>query len=117
MLALAKSRYRCFVNAPKSLTLKPGVSTSAGTVTAIEGPAGLVTRKTLPTSVDVRWTSRRKAQLVLAVGSGLLSSEDAFLRYKLSQEEFLSWQESFRRSGMRGLHITKSKAGRPGSCG
>ncbi|MEZ5669637.1 MAG: DUF1153 domain-containing protein [Alphaproteobacteria bacterium] len=67
-----------------------------------------------PTSVDdlppphtKRWVIKRKAQVVAGVRSGLISLEDACSRYRLSVEEFLSWQRLIERHGMRGLRTTR----------
>jgi hypothetical protein len=50
---------------------------------------------------------KRKAQVVAGVRSGLISLEDACKRYRLSVEEFLSWQRLIERHGMRGLRTTR----------
>jgi hypothetical protein len=54
-----------------------------------------------------RWVVRRKAQVVAAVRGGLLSLDDACSRYKLSLEEFLSWESLIDRHGLSGLHATR----------
>jgi hypothetical protein len=41
------------------------------------------------------------------VRAGLISLEEACARYTLSVEEFLSWQRSIDRHGMRGLRTTR----------
>jgi hypothetical protein len=61
----------------------------------------------LPPPNTKRWVIRRKAEVVAAVRSGLLSLEEACNRYKLSVEEFLSWQRLIDRHGMRGLRATR----------
>jgi len=50
---------------------------------------------------------RRKAEVVAAVRSGILSLDEACARYTLSVEEFLSWQRSIDRHGLRGLRTTR----------
>jgi hypothetical protein len=50
---------------------------------------------------------RRKAEVVAGVRNGLISLEDACNRYKLSAEEFLSWQKLIEEHGMRGLRTTR----------
>jgi hypothetical protein len=45
--------------------------------------------------------------VVTAVRNGLISLEDACNRYKLSAEEFLSWQRLIDQHGMRGLRTTR----------
>ena len=61
----------------------------------------------LPPPGTRRWVIRRKAEVVAAVRGGLLSLEEACARYTLSVEEFLSWQRSIDRHGMRGLRTTR----------
>jgi hypothetical protein len=61
----------------------------------------------LPPANTERWVARRKAQVVAAVQAGLLSLDDALARYKLSLEEFTSWQRALYRHGLRGLQITQ----------
>jgi hypothetical protein len=45
--------------------------------------------------------------VVAGVRNGLISLEDACNRYKLSVEEFLSWQRLIDQHGMRGLRTTR----------
>jgi len=61
----------------------------------------------LPSQNTKRWVIRRKAQVVVAVRSGLLSLEEACDRYNLSVEEFLSWQRLIDRHGIGGLRATR----------
>jgi hypothetical protein len=48
-----------------------------------------------------------KAEVVAAVRGGLLSLEEACDRYKLTVDEFLSWQRSIDRHGLAGLRATR----------
>ena len=50
----------------------------------------------LPSANTKRWVMRRKADVVEAVGSGLITVEDACWRYALTMEEFHSWQNAMR---------------------
>lgn len=61
----------------------------------------------LPSPKTKRWVIRRKAQVVVAVRSGLISIDDACQRYNLSIEEFLSWQRLIDRHGIGGLRATR----------
>ena len=71
------------------------------------GPNGrCLTRADLP-SLQTRWVIRRKAEVVAAVRSGLLSWEEARDRYRLNLEELISWQQSVDRFGLDGLRATK----------
>jgi hypothetical protein len=56
----------------------------------------------LPPKVTKRWVILRKAEVV----AGLLSLEEACKRYKLTVDEFLSWQRSIDRHGLPGLRAT-----------
>lgn len=72
------------------------------------GPAGRpITMADLPPPGTKRWVMRRKAEVVAGVRAGLISLEDACERYKLSVEEFLSWQRLIEDYGMRGLRATR----------
>jgi hypothetical protein len=72
------------------------------------GPDGSpLTIADLPPRGTKRWVIRRKAQVVCAVRGGLLSLEEACKRYKLTVEEFLSWQASIDKHGMAGLRATR----------
>ncbi|WP_459851147.1 CtrA inhibitor SciP [Dongia sp. agr-C8] len=61
----------------------------------------------LPPPGIKRWVIRRKAEVVSAVRAGIISLEEACQRYTLSVEEFLSWQRSIDRHGLRGLRTTR----------
>jgi len=63
----------------------------------------------LPPPGTRRWVIRRKAEVVAAVRAGIISLEDACQRYSLSAEEFLSWQKSIEKHGLRGLRTTRIK--------
>src|SRR5688500_20201935 len=66
------------------------------------GPDGSpLTIADLPAPGTRRWVIRRKAEVVAAVRGGLLSLEEACTRYTLTVEEFLAWQYSIDRHGLR----------------
>ena len=74
----------------------------------VAAPPGAVrAARKLPTADTVRWTPRRKADVVAAVADGLLGLDEACLRYSISTEEFRSWQSAVGRSGTRGLRVTR----------
>ena len=54
-----------------------------------------------------RWVASRKAIVVAAVRGGLLSMNDACAGYRLTTEEFLSWQTQVDRNGLKGLRATR----------
>jgi transposase-like protein len=61
----------------------------------------------LPPSNTVRWTPQRKALVVEAVRSGVISLDEACRRYQLSEEEFLAWRAAIEAHGIAGVHITR----------
>ncbi len=61
----------------------------------------------LPSPNTKRWVARRKAQVVYAVQSGVISLTDACERYSLSVEEFLCWQRAIENNGVPGLRATR----------
>jgi hypothetical protein len=72
------------------------------------GPDGSpLTIADLPPVTTKRWVIRRKAEVVAAVRGGLLSLTDACARYRLTVDEFLSWQRSIERHGLPGLRATR----------
>ena len=74
----------------------------------VMGPDGSpLTIADLPPSDTKRWVIRRKAEVVAAVRGGLLSLDEACERYKLTVDEFLSWQRSIDQHGLPGLRATR----------
>jgi hypothetical protein len=72
------------------------------------GPDGSpLTIADLPPVSTKRWVIRRKAEVVAAVRGGLLSLSEACNRYRLTVDEFLSWQRSIDRHGLPGLRATR----------
>ncbi len=61
---------------------------------------------------DIRWVSRRKGELVLAVRGGLISLEEASRRFAISAEEFASWERALHRHGQEGLKATRHHSDR-----
>ena len=66
-----------------------------------------ITMADLPSPKTRRWVARRKATVVAAVRSGLITLDDACLRYTLSVEEYLSWERAIERHGLAGLRVTR----------
>jgi hypothetical protein len=69
--------------------------------------AGGSTPADLPSPNTKRWVIRRKAEVVAGVRNGVISLEEACRRYKLSIEEFLSWQRLIESHGLAGLRSTR----------
>jgi hypothetical protein len=68
----------------------------------------------LPSPTTKRWVIRRKAAVVNAVKSGMLTLEQACERYKLSTEEFFNWQTLVEQHGIPGLRVTRLQTYRAG---
>jgi hypothetical protein len=61
----------------------------------VVGPDGYpLTAADLPAQQPRRWLSRRKAQVVAAVASGLITREQVCDRYRLTPVELLTWESS-----------------------
>jgi len=65
-----------------------------------------LTRSDLPARNTRRWVARRKALVVMAVSSGLLSEAEALEMYGLSSEELHSWRIAMETHGARALRAT-----------
>ena len=66
----------------------------------IIGPSGkLLNIDALPSNNTVRWTARRKAEVVSAVRGGLLTPAEVCARYRLATEELDAWQSAVERGG------------------
>lgn len=61
----------------------------------------------LPSPKTRRWVMRRKEKVVSAVRKGLLTLQEACARYRLSEEEFHSWERLLDQHGIRGLRATR----------
>ena len=53
----------------------------------------------------MRWTSRRKAEVVVAIEKGLITPEEAKRRYELSDEELAAWVRDYAAYGQDGLGV------------
>ena len=61
----------------------------------------------LPSAGTKRWVMQRKAIVVAAVRGGLITLDEACSRYRLTVDEFLSWQHLIDRHGLAGLRSTR----------
>jgi transposase-like protein len=71
----------------------------------------------LPAPNTRRWIARRKAAVVAAVGRGEITIEEACRRYRLSIEEFRSWERGFVENGLAGLQVGYRQRRRSASTG
>jgi hypothetical protein len=69
----------------------------------------LMKLKDLPSTDTKRWVVRHKAAVVAAVKSGVITLDEVYRRYDISDEEFVTWQELIERHGIRGLRVTRLK--------
>ena len=60
----------------------------------------------LPPADTRRWVASRKAIVVKAVISGLITQAEALERYSLSEEEFTLWRDAVARHGDKALRVT-----------
>lgn len=79
------------VDGPRAVTLKDGTVLSLAD---------------LPPDDTRRWVASRKAVVIKAVESGLLSRTAALERYDLSEEEFELWQNAVKVHGVEALKVT-----------
>ena len=61
----------------------------------------------LPPPNTRRWVVRRKAAVLVAVSSGIITVEQACQVYQLTEEELLSWKHAFETHGLAGLRTTR----------
>ncbi len=74
---------------------------------SVKLPDGTVmTRADLPAAETRRWVASRKACVVRAVASGLLSRDDAKQTYSLSDDELHEWEAAVRDHGEVALKAT-----------
>jgi Protein of unknown function (DUF1153) len=75
----------------------------------VVGPVGsALTRASLPAFKGTRWVARRKAEIVIAVGSGIITLAEACQHYAISADEFVEWERAFAQKGVSGLHTLYS---------
>jgi uncharacterized protein DUF1153 len=85
------------------------------------GPVGIATGKDalltppkhamqmlgLPSANTKRWTSRRKAAVVIAISNGRILRKEACTLYQLSEEELLAWEDALKAHGYHGLRASR----------
>ncbi len=79
--------------------------TSKKKVLQVLGPDGRpMTLSDLPKAgYRGRWVPRRKEQVVTAVRGGLLTREEAMVKWGLSDKEWAEWEVNYKRFGRGGL--------------
>jgi hypothetical protein len=76
----------------------------------IRRDGSLLTLGDLPCPKTKRWVIRRKADVVDAVRGGLITVQDACLRYSLTLEEFLAWRNAIDHFGTEALSATRAQS-------
>lgn len=89
----------------RDLTLAHGVVQAGEAVSPSGKP---LTLADLPRPGTQRWVARRKADVVAAVRGGLITLQEACQRYRLSVDEFRSWERLLEAHGVAGLKITQT---------
>jgi transposase-like protein len=80
------------------------MGSNARPIGPVIGPEGdVLTAANLPPKDTKRWVPRRKAEIIAAVGGGLITLTDACSRYAISHEEFRAWVSAYERHGLPGL--------------
>lgn len=80
----------------------------------VSGPdGGRLYLDDLPPPDTVRWVARRKAEVVAAIHGNLITRAEACRRYRLSEEELLSWEHAAACAGVPGLRVTRVQIYRP----
>ncbi|WP_426165125.1 DUF1153 domain-containing protein [Sandarakinorhabdus sp. DWP1-3-1] len=67
----------------------------------------------LPPVDTKRWVARRKAAVLDAIASGVLSRADACARYRISEAELRLWERAVACAGVPGLRVTRVQIYRP----
>jgi len=64
-------------------------------------------REGLPPPNTRRWVVRRKAAVLVAVSSRMITVEQACQVYQLTEEELFSWKHAFEAHGLAGLRASR----------
>jgi transposase-like protein len=55
----------------------------------------------------MRWTMKRKAEIIEAIQNGRMTAAEATERHGLSEEELAAWMRNYLAHGKDGLRVTK----------
>ena len=64
--------------------------------------AAPMTRESLPCPRTTRWVARRKAEVVSAVASGIVTVNEVCAMYRMSIDELASWARAFDKTAFAG---------------
>lgn len=70
---------------------------------------GILSVTDLPPKDTKRWVIGRKALVIAAVDAQLLTLEEVYERYRVSEKEFSDWKKMVARHGVPGLRVTKDQ--------
>lgn len=70
---------------------------------------GILSLTDLPPKDTKRWVIGRKALVIAAVDAQLLTLEEVYKRYRVSEKEFSDWKKMIGRHGVPGLRVTKDQ--------
>ena len=69
----------------------------------------MLTLENLPPPNTLRWSKRRKCELLAAIDAGLLSRSEACSMYSLSVDEIVAWRHALTRFGIEGLSARRPR--------
>lgn len=69
----------------------------------------MLTLENLPPPNTLRWSKRRKCELLAAIDAGLLSRSEACSMYRLSVDELVAWRHALTRFGIEGLSARRPR--------
>lgn len=67
----------------------------------------------LPPADTKRWVISRKAQVLAAIESGIVTRAEACARYGISEAEMRLWERAVACAGVPGLRVTRVQVYRP----
>lgn len=67
----------------------------------------------LPPTDTKRWVARRKAAVLCAIDTGVLTRAEACARYHISETELRLWERAVHFAGVPGLRVTRVQVYRP----
>jgi hypothetical protein len=70
-------------------------------------------RANLPPPDTKRWVARRKAAILVAINTGVLSRAQACARYHISEIELRLWERAVYFAGVPGLRVTRVQIYKP----
>jgi EAL domain-containing protein (putative c-di-GMP-specific phosphodiesterase class I) len=96
-------------NAQRSATIGSAQEKISGPSVTSSPRKELLLLDTLPPTDTKRWVPQRKAEVVAAVHSGLISVDYVCQRYNLTLEEFTGWQRAVDRGGLKARRIERTQ--------